>query len=201
MYMNASIYGLVAEFEEPEQVLNAAIEVRKAGYRLVETYTPFPVHGMTEALDCEDPKIPWTIFLAGVAGAVAGFSLEVVTMTPLLPNLLSNLPRWVRNLPTMNEMAYPLNVGGRPFLSWPSFIPPAFEMTILFASFGAVIGMLAFNKLPQPHHPIFNAPNFDQASQDRFFLCIEATDPRFEYENTWQFLQSLGPAAVAEVDR
>jgi len=191
-----SIYGLVAEFTDPDQILEAAKKARDAGYRKMEAYTPFPIHGLAEALEIHDWRVPWLIFICGLIGTCLGYGLEYSTSTPIL----DHLPRFIRMLPTMNEMSYPLNVGGKPFHSWPTFVPVAFETTILFASLSAFIGMLLLNGLPRPYHSIFNAPNFERASQDRFFLCVEAVDPKFDYETTWQFLQSLGPEAVAEVE-
>jgi Protein of unknown function (DUF3341) len=193
--MNSSLYGLAAEFDDPDKILEAVHKMKAAGYRQMDAYTPFPVHGMTEALDCHDPKVPWIVFLMGIFGTVNGYMLEYTTSTPVL----DHLPRFVRNLPGMNEMSYPMNIGGRPFHSWPNFIPVAFETTILFAALGAVVGMLLLNGLPRPYHSIFNAPRFELVSQDKFLLCIEAADPKFDYEATWQFLQSLGPDLVSEV--
>lgn len=176
--MNVPLYGIIAEFESAEELLHAAKRAREAGYTQMDAYSPFPVHGLSEAIGFEDHKVPWTVFLAGVAGAIAGFSLQYY----------------------ISVVDYPLNVGGRPFLSWPSFIPVTFETTVLFAAFGAFIGMLAFNGLPQPYHPVFNAPRFERASQDRFFLCIEAKDPLFDRTKTRQFLENLGARLVSEVE-
>lgn len=173
------IYGLVAEFSDPESLLQAAERTRDAGYRRIDAYSPFPVHGLAEAIGFKDNWLPWVIFLAGVTGTIAGFALQIYALA----------------------IDYPHNVGGRPLISWPAFIPVSFETTILLASFGAVIGMLGLNGLPRPHHPIFNTPRFELASQDRFFLCIEATDPLFDIERTEQFLESLGPDAVSIVEK
>ena len=117
--MNSSLYGLAAEFDDPEKILEAVHKMKAAGYRQMDAYTPFPVHGMTDALDCHDPKVPWIVFLMGIFGTVNGYMLEYTTSTPVL----DHLPRFVRNLPGMNEMSYPMNIGGRPFHSWPNFIP------------------------------------------------------------------------------
>ena len=198
---SSTLYGLVAEFEDPDVLVAAAEKVRTAGYRKIDAYTPFPVHGLAEALDFHDWRIPWLIFICGCTGAFAGYMLEFTTATPVFQLLPEGLARIIRHLPMMNEMSYPLNVGGRPFHSWPTFIPAAYEMTILFSAFGAFFGMLGLSKLPQPHHEIFNAPRFELASQDRFFLCIEAVDPKFDYENTWELLQGLGAESVSEVER
>lgn len=173
----SAIYGLMAEFSDPEEIVVAADKASKQGYRRLDAYTPFPVHGLDEAIGFHESKVPWIIFLAGVVGAISGFALQA----------------WI------NVVDYPMNVGGRPYLSWPSFIPVTFECTILFASFGAVIGMLGLNGLPRPYQPVFNAPRFDLASQDRFFLCIEAVDPKFDLHKTRRFLESLGPSSVTEV--
>lgn len=172
------VYGMVAEFDSPERLLAAAKKARAAGYRKLEGYSPFPVHGLAEALDFNDNRLPWIIFGCGVAGALAGLSLQYY----------------------VSVLDYPLNVGGRPLFSWPHFIPVTFECTVLLAAFGAVFGMFALNGLPRPHHPIFNAPDFLRASQDRFFLAIEARDPMYDPKETRKFLDSLEPLSVSEVD-
>jgi len=172
------IYGLMAEFETQDDLLHAAREARDAGYKKMDAYSPFPVHGLVDALGFKDNRVPWIIFWSGVAGGIGGFLLQC----------------WV------SMVAYPHNAGGRPYLSWPAFIPVTFECTVLLAAFGAVFGMLALNGLPQPYHPVFNAPRFDRASQDTFFLCIEAADPRFDRIETKRFLESLHPKTVSEVE-
>jgi hypothetical protein len=174
----SDIYGIAAEFLNEEQIVAAAKQVHAAGYRKVEGYSPLPVHGLAEALEFKDSRVAWIIFICGLLGCAGGFYLQY----------------WI------NVVDYPLNVGGRPFDSWPQFIPVTFECTILASAFGAVIGMLALNGLPRPHHPIFGARRFALASQDRFFLCVEATDPMFDREGTAQFLRDLGPQQVCEVD-
>lgn len=173
------VYGLVAEFDNEEAILSAANRVREAGYRKIDAYTPFPVHGLAESLGFDDIWVPWIVFFAGLGGAVTGYALQYFTTV----------------------IDYPWNVGGRPMHSWPQFIPVTFELTILLAAFGAVFGMLALNGLPRPHHSIFNAPRFALASQDRFFLCIESIDPRFDREETDRFLRTLGADAVSPVER
>src|SRR5262249_47953432 len=137
-----TFYGLVAEFRDPEDILQAAKQAREAGYKQMDAYTPFPIHGLDEAIAFEDNRVPWTIFISGLLGAVGGYLLQYY----------------------VSVMDYPLNVGGRPYQSWPSFMPVTFECTILLASFGAVVGMLAYNGLPRPHHPIFSTPRFELAS-------------------------------------
>jgi len=171
------IYGIAAEFSTPAEVTRAARKARKEGYTVMDAYTPFPVHGLDEAIGFEDNRIKWLIFLAGLGGG--GFGLWLMW--------------WI------NTTEYPMNVGGRPLFSWPSFVPVTFECTVLIAGLTAFFGMLALNGLPQPYHPIFNAANFDRCSQDKFFLCIEATDPKFDKKETADFLRSLEPDSVSEV--
>lgn len=194
--MDSTVYGLVAEFDDPDKILEAVKKTTEAGYRQIDAYSPFPIHGMPEALGIHDWRVPWLIFLCGLTGTCFGYGLEYMTSTPIV----DHLPRFIRLMSGVNEMSFPMNIGGRPFHSWPNFIPPAFETTILFASLGATLGMIFLNGLPRPHHPIFNAPRFELASQNKFILCIEAEDPRFDYENTWAFLLSLGPDLVSEVE-
>ncbi len=172
-----ALYGIVAEFNTPDEVVRAARKARKEGYSAMDAYTPFPVHGLDEAIHFEDNRIKWMIFLMGLLGG--GFGLWLIW--------------WI------NTTEYPMNVGGRPLFSWPSFIPVTFECTVLFASLTAFFGMLALNGLPQPHHPIFNAENFERCSQDKFFLCIEACDPKFDAVETASFLETLHAENVSEV--
>lgn len=171
------VFGFVAEFDHPDDLIHAAEKVTAEGYTKVEAYSPFPVHGLTDAMEWDDAKVPWTIFAAGVAGCITGFGLE----------------SWV------SAIAYPHNVGGRPLISWPSFIPVVFECTVLFAGVTAFLCTLVFNGLPRPHHPVFGAKNFERASQDRFFLCVESSDPKFDNEGTEKFLNSLGAMNVSSV--
>ena len=171
------IYGLMAEFPDPASVVAAARRVREAGYRKVDAFSPYPIEELSEALEFHKSKLPLLVLIGGGAGLAGGYGLQY----------------W------SSVIEYPLNIGGRPFHSWVSFIPVTFETTILFAAFGAVFGMLALNGLPMPYHPVFNAPRFALASRDRFFLCIEATDPKFERYATEKFLASLHPVGVSEV--
>jgi len=173
----SQLYGLLAEFGDAEEIVVAAGKAREAGYTRLDAFTPFPVHGLPEAIGFRDVLVPWLIFIGGVCGALAGFGLQY----------------WI------NAVDYPMDVGGRPFVTWPSFIPVTFECTVLFAAFAAVIGMLILNGLPRPHHPLFNSDRFGRASQDRFFLCIEARDPRFDGAATRRFLEELGALSVEEV--
>jgi Protein of unknown function (DUF3341) len=172
------IYGLLAEFDAPEALLAAAECTVKKGYRKIEAYTPFPVDGLDEILGFHKSRVPLIVLVGGAIGCVGGFFME-----------------WFSAV-----VHYPINVGGRPLNSWPAFIPVMFELTILCAALAAVLGMLALNGLPMPYHPLFNVPRFEQASRDRFFLCIEATDPNFDRDGTKRFLESLQPKGVYEVD-
>jgi len=190
------LYGVIAEFRDADTIVAAADQARAAGYRHMDAFTPFPVHGLAEALDFHDARVPWMIFIAGCIGAMAGYSLQLFTSTPLLEPLLKQ--PFITDV-VMRNVPYPMNIGGRPYHSWPSFIPVTYELTILFAAGTAFLGMLLLNGFPQPYHPIFNARNFERASLDRFFLCIEARDPLFEVDKTSQFLQSLGADLVSQV--
>lgn len=172
-------FGVVAEFDNPDSLVAAASKALDEGYSKMDAFSPFPVHGLAEAIGFSEAKVPWTVFIAGILGGLGGMALEY----------------WV------SVIAYPHNIGGRPLFSWPSFIPPAYELTILFAAFGAVFGMIGLNKLPQPHHPVFDAPNFDRASQDRFFLLIESTDPNFNEKATPEFLEKTDALNVTIINK
>ncbi len=177
--MNATlpIYGLMAEFDTPEDLLAAAKHAHAEGYRRMDAYSPFPVEGLSEAIGFHHTRLPLLVLIAGIVGAIVGFASQYY----------------------VTVFDYPINVGGRPLNSWPAYIPITFEVTILFAALTAVVGMIALNRLPMPYHPVFNVPAFGRASRDRFFLCIEAADPRFDREGTRQFLESLKPREVSEV--
>lgn len=176
--LEPEIYGLIAEFETPGQLLKAAHRAREAGYRKMDAYSPFPIEGLSEEVGFHHTRLPAIVLTAGIIGALTGFGMQY----------------W------MTKIDYPINVGGRPLNSWPSFIPVTFELTILFAALAAVIGMIVLNGLPMPHHPVFGAPRFARASTDRFFLAIEATDAGFDRKETRAFLESLRPFSVSEVD-
>lgn len=178
MKTKPDIYGLMAEFDQPEDLVAAAERTRETGYRGVDAYTPFPVHGLDEAIGIRRTRLPWVVLIGGILGGLTGYALQY----------------WI------SAIDYPLNVGGRPYNSWPAFIPVIFELTVLFASFAAVLGMLGLNGLPQPYHPVFNVPRFELASRTHFFLVIEATDPKFDRAETKQFLESLNPHGVYEVE-
>jgi hypothetical protein len=172
------LYGLMAEFEDPTALVDAARAAREAGFTQLDAYSPFPIEALSEALDLHDRKLPAVVLGGGILGGLAGYALCY----------------WC------SVIDFPLNVGGKPFHSAPAFIVPTFETTILFAAFAAVLGMLALNGLPMPYHPVFNAPRFALASRDRFFLCIEAKDPKFDHDETWAFLTKLGPGVVMDVE-
>jgi hypothetical protein len=171
-------YGLMAEFGSPADIVAAAQRAHAEGYRRMDAFTPFPVEGLAEAMDFHRTRVPLIVFLGGLAGCLLGYFMQYYFMA----------------------IYWPFNIGGRPLNSWPAFIPITFELTVLLAAISAVLGMLALNGLPQPYHPVFNAPNFALASQDRFFLCIEAGDPRFDREATRAFLTSLSPREVTDVE-
>jgi len=169
-----STYGVVAEFADAHDVLHAANEAREAGFTVMEAYSPVPVHGLDEALGRKRSKLPYIVLCGGLFGCLGGFFMQY----------------W------MAVVDYPWNVGGRPTLSWPAFIPVTFELTILCSAIAAVFGMFGLNGLPRPHHPIFNTPNFDRSTLDHYFLCIEAEDPEFDESKVTSFLENLGPEAV-----
>lgn len=173
----APIYGLMAEFREPHEIVAAAEAARAAGYHKVEAYTPFPVEGLPEAIGFERTHLPLIIFIGGVIGCVGGFALQY----------------WCA------KVNYPMNVGGRPLNSWPMFIPVTFELTILSAALAAIIGLFALNGLPMPYHPVFNVPEFAFASRNRFFLCVEASDKGFDAEQVRNFFESVRAYRVFEV--
>jgi hypothetical protein len=178
MHLHRShIYGVLGEFATPEELIHAVEKVREAGYRRLDAYAPFPVEGLSEALGLKRNLVPAITLLGGLGGGLTGFLFQV----------------WA------NVSGYPMNIGGRPLNSWPAFIPVTFELTILGASLAAVFGMLALNRLPQPHHPVFNVHRFSHASSDRFFVCIESRDPKFHLTDTARFLQSLHAHHVSEV--
>jgi hypothetical protein len=171
------LYGLMAEFDSATAIVSAARKARDAGYAKVDAYTPFPIHELDAALQLPRTRLPWLVFFGGIAGLLSGFALQY----------------WV------SVIDYPLNIGGRPLASWPAFVVPSYELTILFAAITAVVGMIALNGLPRPYHPVFNAPNFSNASKDRFFLCIEAADGKFDSAGTRDFLEALDPLGVTDV--
>lgn len=172
-----TLHGLMAEFETPGALVAATHKARLQGFRQMDAYSPIPIDELNEALGLKRTRLPRLVLLGGILGGLGGFSLEY----------------WA------SVIAYPMNIGGRPLNSWPHFIPVTFETTVLGAALSCFLGMWALNKLPQPYHPVFNVPAFDRASSDRFFLCIEATDPRFDAHETRAFLESLHPVGVSDV--
>lgn len=173
----AAIYGLMAEFTSPEAVVEAARRAHADGYRKMDAYSPLPVDGLAEAMGFTHNRLPLLVLIGGITGALTAVVLMYYSTV----------------------INYPINVGGRPLLSWPAWVPITFELTILFASLTAVLGMLGLNGLPMPYHPVFNAPGFATASRSRFFLCLESRDPKFDPARTRQFLEGLAPKSVVEV--
>lgn len=172
-----TLYGLMAEFSSPDELLLATRKAHAAGYRRMDAYTPIPVEGLSEAIGFRHTRLPLITLIGGIVGGLGGFAMQYIASV------------W----------HYPIVVAGRPVDSWMAFIPITFETTILFASFATVLGMLALNGLPMPYHPVFNVPSFALASRDRFFLCIETRDPNFDLERTRTFLREQSPLAVHEV--
>lgn len=172
-------FGMIAEFDDPAALLSAAKRARDAGYTKMDAYTPFPIDGLDEAVGFRKTRLPILVFLGGLGGAAAGFGMQ-----------------WFSAV-----VHYPINIGGRPMNSWPAFVPIMFELTVLGAAFAAVMGMLALNGLPRPHHPLFNHERFELASRTHFFLAIESEDERFDAERTRRFMESLGAHDVAMVHR
>jgi hypothetical protein len=172
-----TVYGLMAEFEDPTSLVAATRRAHDAGYRSMDAYSPFPIEELHEALGAPHTRLPLIVLVGGLCGGIGGYTLEY----------------W------SSVIAYPLNIGGKPLHSWPAFIPVTFETTILGAALACVLGMLALNGLPQPYHPVFNVPRFALASRNRFFLCIESKDPKFDVEGTRHFLETLNPREVTSV--
>ena len=179
MPIREGIYGLLAEFNTPGELVTAVEQAYAAGYRRFESYTPYPVEEAALAAHFHKTRVPAVCLLGGIMGLITGYGMEV----------------WI------NVWGYPLNIAGRPLFSWPAFVIPGYEWTILFSGLSAAFGMLALNGLPQLYHPLFNAPNFrNGASTDKFFLCLEATDPKFSLVETRAFLEQFSPATLVEVD-
>ena len=178
MTKRGEFYGYLAEFGDPESLLSAVRRIRRAGYDRIDAFTPFPVEGLAEELGFRNTAVPKLVFAGGVLGAVGGYLLQY----------------------GFNVVGYPINVGGRPLHSIPMFLIITFELTILVAALFAVLGMLALNQLPMPYHPVFNVPEFALASTDRFFVVLEAADPRFERDSAREFLQGLAPKNLWDVD-
>ena len=172
-----AIYGLLAEFETPTELVNASQVAYRAGYRKIDAYSPFPIEEASEAIGYHKTGVPLIVLLGGILGGASGFALQY----------------WI------NVIAYPLNIGGKPYNSWPAFIVPTFEMTILFAGLAGVFGLFALNGQPMPYHPLFNVDRFSAVTRDKFFLAVEAADPKFDIVGTTRFLESLKPLSISEV--
>jgi hypothetical protein len=171
------IYGIIAEFENPTALVNAARAAREQGYRKLDAYSPFPIEELNDALHLHGNKLPLIVLLGGLVGGSLGYLLQYY----------------------VTVVYFPINIAGRPLHSWPSYIIITFEMTILFAALSAVLGLLGLCGLPMPYHPVFNVPRFALASRNRFFLCIQARDPLFDRAKTSAFLETLEPREVSEV--
>jgi hypothetical protein len=171
-------YGLMAEFDDPNALVSAAKRTYEAGYRNIDAFSPYPIEEAWEAIGQHDRRLSFIVLAGGIAGLLTGLGLQ----------------EWV------HQLAYPINIAGKPLNSWPQFVPVTFELTILFAALSAVIGMILLNGLPQPYHPVFNVPRFELASRDKFFLIVESTDPKFDRRTTLDFLKGLNPSEVNEVE-
>jgi hypothetical protein len=171
------IYGVMAEFDSPTALVNAARAAREKGYRKLDAYSPFPIEELSDVLHLHKNKLPLIVLIAGIMGGLTGFLLQYY----------------------VTVIYFPINIAGRPLNSWPSYVVITFELTILFAALSTVLGLLALCGLPMPYHPVFNVPRFALASRNRFFLCIESRDPLYDHDKTSEFLESLEPREVSEV--
>jgi hypothetical protein len=171
------IYGIMAEFDSASDLVAAARKTHEAGYKKIDAYSPFPVEELAEAIGFHKNRVPLVTLIGAMVGGLTGYLMQY----------------WIA------VVDYPVNIGGRPYHSWPSFIVVTFEMTILFGGISAVLGMLALNGLPMPYHPVFNVPRFAMATKDRFFLIVFSTDAKYDRTGTRQFLESLGPRSISEV--
>lgn len=172
-----AVYGLLAEFETADGLIDATRSAAAKGYSRMDGYSPYPIGEVADALGFPRSEIGAIMFIGGLCGATFGFLMQYY----------------------LNGIDYPINVGGKPMFSWPQFAPITWELLVLTASLSGVIGLFVLCGLPQPNHPLFNVPQFARATRDRFFLCIEATDPNFDLTSTRDFLDTLKPLSVAEV--
>jgi hypothetical protein len=171
-------YGLMAEFDNPSDAVAAARRIHEEGYQKIDAFSPYPVEELSEAIGVHRTHMSLIVLVGGILGGTTGYLMQYY----------------------LHVHYYAINVGGKPLHSWPAFIPVTFEMTVLGAALFAVFGMLALNGLPEPYHPVFNAPNFALASRDRFFVLVESADPKFDREHTAEFLRTLGPREVTDVE-
>jgi hypothetical protein len=178
MSRRRALYGFLAEFDTPANLLDAARRAYASGYRRLDAFSPLPIEGLAEAIGFTRSRVPALTLMGGIIGGLIGFGVQYYS----------------------SVVSYPLNVGGRPLNSWPSFVPITFELTILGAALVCVFGMFALNGLPTPYHPVFNVPRFALASRDRFFLCVKARDPRFDPVETRKFLEALNSRGVFPVE-
>jgi hypothetical protein len=177
MNRNGEIHGALAMFETHEQLLNAARRAYARGYRKMDAYSPFPIEGLAAALGRKYTAVPFLVLFGGAMGCLGGYIMQWFAMA----------------------VDYPLNVGGRPFHSWPQYIPITFELTVLIAALTGFLSVIVLNRFPEPYHPMFNVPEFSRATQDRFFLCVEAHDPKFRADEVARFFEGLGAELVREV--
>ena len=177
--MADTIYGLLAEFDDPGSLVKAAERTYQSGYRQMDTFSPYPVEGAWEAMEAHDHRLSKIVLGGGILGGCTGYGLEY----------------WV------HAITYPTNIAGKPLNSWPQFIPVTFELTILFGAISAVLALVVLNGFPQPYHPVFNVKRFaEHATRDKFFLLIEAADPKFDRERTFEFMKGLNPSEINEVE-
>jgi hypothetical protein len=172
------IFGLMAEFDDPTSLVQAAKRTYAAGYRAIDTFSPYPIEEAWEAIGQHDRRLSLIVLVGGLVGLLSGIGLQ----------------EWV------HQIAYPINIAGKPLNSWPQFVPVCFELTILFAALSGVLGMIILNGLPMPYHPVFNVARFERASRDKFFLLVESTDPKFDRAGTHDFLKGLNPSEINEVE-
>ena len=175
--ITSTAYGLMAEFDSAQDLMAAAHKTHEAGYQKIDAFSPFPIEGLAEAIGFHKNRVPLVVLIGGLIGGLSGYALQY----------------WVA------AITYPTNIGGRPYHSWPSFIIVTFEMPLLFAGLSAVFGMLALNGLPMPYHPVFNVAEFRKASENKFFLVVFSSDPKYDSAGTRSFLQGLAPRMIAEV--
>ena len=171
------VYGLMAEFDSPQQLVTAAQKTHSAGYKEIDAFSPFPIEGLADAVGFHKNSVSLVVLICGIIGGLSGYLLQYYVAV----------------------ISYPVNVGGRPYHSWPSFIIVTFELTILFGGISAAVGMLALNGLPLPYHPVFNVPAFSKASDNKFFLVVSSNDPKYDAARTREFLKGLAPRAISEV--